>query len=687
MSIAAMMSRHLNVASLTRLPPWMPTLIVGVVGLSVTLGVWHLMTTAETRAREMEFFGRANNQRTLLHNGITDYWDKLYAIRAFFEASDDVTREDFETFSKALLEGFPAILNVGWLPRIRHEHRAAHELEGARDGLPDYHIRAILPDGSLPVAPDRSEYFPKFYSTEPRTSRVYGLDNMDGAGRERTLNRIRDENGLFASPPIRLHIGQGDRAGFWAGVPVYTRRLPHDTVEDRRRNLRGVIQGVFQVSDMVDRILSGISTPVRLYIFGPGARPDDPPIYSHPRSNSGPVEAKSQAELGKQLHRSFDLDIGGSRWTLIYTPDPPRSAGFTFSWRGHSTIVLMSGLLLSALLATFVSAMRYAAHRLEAANDMIHSQNMRFDAALNNMTQGLLMYDDRGRLSITNKRIADLFGMPWEKWKALAIGTTPQESLQVAFGLTNVGMKNPSQVLGELQAILESKKPGRIVFERNNGRTYSSLCSPMADGGFVVTFNDFTERRRAEEKISHMAHHDTLTDLANRAYFQNKLDALLAGTRGQIRFAVFSMDLDRFKVVNDTLGHLVGDKLLQAVAARMRACARDSDIIARLGGDEFAMLQIPSGRTADARSLAKRLIDAVNAPYHIEGHEISVGVSIGIAVAPGDGTNSEDLLRKADKALYRSKKTGSCYHFASDEFTRKKLQLSPPTSGRHRVTA
>ena len=164
-----MISRHLNVASLTRLPPWVPTLIIGVVGLFVTLGVWHLTTTAETRAREIEFFGRANNQRTLLQNGIADYGNKLYAIRAFFESSDNITREDFETFSSALLEGFPAILNVGWLPRITREHRAAHELEGARDGLPDYHIRAILPDGSRPVAPDRDEYFPKFYSTEPTT--------------------------------------------------------------------------------------------------------------------------------------------------------------------------------------------------------------------------------------------------------------------------------------------------------------------------------------------------------------------------------------------------------------------------------------------------------------------------------------------------------------------------------------
>jgi diguanylate cyclase (GGDEF)-like protein len=682
------MGRYLSLTHWMRLPPWVPTIAVGLLGIFVTIGVWHLTVLAENRAREMEFSSRANNHRMLLQNGINDYWEKLYALRALFDSSDDITRRQFETFAKTLLEGHPAILNVAWLPRVTHDQRAAHEIEGARDGLPNYHIRAIVPDNSLPVAPDRDEYFPKFYSTEARTSRVYGLDTRDGGGREQTINRIRDENTLSSSPPLLLHIGQGDRRGFWAGIPAYARGLSHDTVEDRRRNLRGIVQGVFQIEVMIDGILSGIRSPIRLYLYVPDASLADLPVYFKSRSDSSLIEATPQAGFSSQLHRKYTLDIGGRMWTAVITPDPPRLAGFAFSWREQSTIVLVAGFLLSALLAAFALAMRRSARRLEAATDKIQAQNMRFDAALNNMTQGLLMYDAAGRLSVTNKRMADIFGMPWEEWKAMAAGTMPQESLEVAYRLTNIGMKNPRQFLAELQAIRALKKPGRIVFERNNGRTYSSLCSPMADGGFVVTFNDFTDRRRAEEKISHMAHHDTLTDLANRAYFENRLDGLLAG---KTRFAVFNMDLDRFKAVNDTLGHPVGDKLLQAVAARMRACVRDSDIIARLGGDEFAVLQVPSESTADATSLARRLIDAVSVPYHIEGHDISVGISIGIAVVPGDGTNSDELMRKVDKALYRSKgHGGNSYRFVGDDVARPVTQFRLPSSRktpRRRVSA
>jgi diguanylate cyclase (GGDEF)-like protein len=306
--------------------------------------------------------------------------------------------------------------------------------------------------------------------------------------------------------------------------------------------------------------------------------------------------------------------------------------------------------------------MRRYTRSIETAREKIATQNLRFDAALNNMTQGLVMYGADGKLSITNKRIADIFGMPWEKWKAAAVGTTPSESLQLAYGLTNVGMKNPQQVLGELQAILNSQKPGRIVFERNNEHTYSSQCSPMPDGGFVLTFNDITDRRRAEEKIAHMAHYDTLTDLPNRAHFYEKLDGLLRATGETAPFAVFSMDLDRFKVVNDSLGHPAGDRLLKAVAGRMRACVRDSDVIARLGGDEFAILQTPFKQTTDAISLANRLIGAVSAPYQIDGHEVSVGTSIGIAIAPADGTDTEQLMKNADAALYRAKAHGGGTH-------------------------
>ena len=296
--------------------------------------------------------------------------------------------------------------------------------------------------------------------------------------------------------------------------------------------------------------------------------------------------------------------------------------------------------------------------------EQLATRNLQFEAALNNMAQGLLMFDHDGKLVISNRRFAELFKLPWEKWKTACLGMTVPEAMQTAAEWTKITEKNQAQIIADLRSLLDRRKPGQIVFERTDDSMFLSSCAPMADGGFVVTFEDITEQRRTERKITHMAHYDALTDLPNRALFYEKLDELLARAPQGGGFAVFSLDLDRFKSVNDTLGHPIGDKLLQAAAKRMCGCVRDRDIVARLGGDEFAIVQVAFKQPADATALATRLIEAVSAPYQLDGHQVVVGTSIGIATAPGDGTTPDQLMKNADLALYRCKADrGNIYRF------------------------
>lgn len=212
---------------------------------------------------------------------------------------------------------------------------------------------------------------------------------------------------------------------------------------------------------------------------------------------------------------------------------------------------------------------------------------------------------------------------------------------------------------GTVNTLLTSKVPLRDA----NGQVF----------GVLGTYVDVTERKRLEEqlslerrrhedKISHMAHHDALTDLPNRILFYERMEELLKHPPQGGSFAVLSLDLDNFKGANDTFGHPIGDKLLQAVAARMRSCMRESDLPARLGGDEFAILQATFVQKADADSLASRLIEAVSAPYMLDGHRVVVGTSVGIAIAPTDGTTSDQLMKNADLALYCCKAEGGNRH-------------------------
>jgi diguanylate cyclase (GGDEF)-like protein len=186
----------------------------------------------------------------------------------------------------------------------------------------------------------------------------------------------------------------------------------------------------------------------------------------------------------------------------------------------------------------------------------------------------------------------------------------------------------------------------------------------MFDGrdGFLVAVVDITERRKAEARVAHMAHHDALTDLPNRIFYQERLAQALDHDDPSKHVAVLCIDLDLFKNVNDSFGHPMGDRLLKMVAARMRAEVRGNNLAARLGGDEFAVVLAADITPNEANDFAARLIEIISAPYDMNGVEVVIGASIGIAMSPGDGDTSEELMRNADMALYRAKSEGGGVH-------------------------
>jgi diguanylate cyclase (GGDEF)-like protein len=198
-------------------------------------------------------------------------------------------------------------------------------------------------------------------------------------------------------------------------------------------------------------------------------------------------------------------------------------------------------------------------------------------------------------------------------------------------------------------------EPYSAVNELRDGKVIQVTHQPIDSGGWVAIHQDITDSRRGEERVAFMAHHDLLTGLANRAYFMEKLEE--AGARMRRRretFTVLMLDLDRFKNVNDALGHPAGDTLLRETADRLKTSLRETDVVARLGGDEFAIIQSgePDQRRA-AVELAKRIIALVNAPYDINGHTVGIGTSIGIAMASADSVDPDTLMKQADLALYR----------------------------------
>ncbi|HXF54662.1 MAG TPA: EAL domain-containing protein [Hyphomicrobiaceae bacterium] len=291
----------------------------------------------------------------------------------------------------------------------------------------------------------------------------------------------------------------------------------------------------------------------------------------------------------------------------------------------------------------------------DAVAQELSVQNTRFDAALKYMSQGLCMFDADARLVVANDRYAEMYGLTREQVKP---GTPFRAIVEARIALGAYSGPNPESYINERLAAVRERHASTKIQTLPDGRVIAIVHQPLADGGWVATHEDITEQRRYEAKIAHMAHHDALTDLPNRVLLNERLQTALDQAGQDNLVAIHLLDLDLFKNVNDTLGHAAGDKLLKAVADRLRSVVRETDTVARMGGDEFAIVQQSIGHPMDAAMLAERVIASVSAAYEVDGHQVVVGTSLGIAVGPTDGKDPDQLTRNADLALYRAKSAG-----------------------------
>jgi diguanylate cyclase (GGDEF)-like protein len=268
----------------------------------------------------------------------------------------------------------------------------------------------------------------------------------------------------------------------------------------------------------------------------------------------------------------------------------------------------------------------------------------------------LCFFDASHHLIVCNDRYVEMYDLPRDR---VGPGISLAEIVEMRFEVGSFPAMSREEYLHWRTKVAVSAEPTDSIVELRNGRTFKIRHRPMPDGGWVATHEDITEQRQSEVKIEYMAHHDSLTDLANRVLLNERLEHALGHRihREEI-VAVHHLDLDQFKAVNDTFGHLAGDKLLKIVAGRLRGLVRESDTVARMGGDEFVIVQGPIRDPADATSLAQRIIALISEPYDIDGHQAVISASIGIAVGPGDGLRPDRLLRNADLALYRAKGDG-----------------------------
>jgi len=507
--------------------PFASAITAGIIGVAFSIGSWVAVAAWERRAAHAEFERSAADHILSLQTGLDEYLRKVEALAAFFDASDAaVSRRAFDSFTSELLDNHRGIRSLAWIPRVRREERGRFERSAQRDGLPGFRIKTMTADGRTEPAADRDEYFPVFYSTLPADAPVYGVDLMDSGIRRRAFERARDVDRMAATGNFLLHGASEDRKGFFVALPVYRRDLPHETLEERRRNLVGFVQGVFQFQVVVSTVLKDAASPLKVALFEGDSIPEEPPAFVHTATADDPAEPLDYRAATSGPHWISALNAGDRQWRAVVTPSAETSLLVRYN---RAWIVLGAALLIAAIcVAYMVNSIRHL-RRLQAANTL----------------------------------------------------------------------------------------------------------------------------------ASKLARTDPLTGLPNRRAFMEQLAKAFAGVaRGQPPFAVHLLDLDEFKDINDTQGHATGDVLLKQVATRLMKTVRANDFVARFGGDEFAILQPDVREPEAAGRLAGKVVKALGIPYPIEGADLRITASVGIALHSERIGGPTAILMQADLALYRAKDDG-----------------------------
>ena len=636
---------------------WRPRRLTVAVPMSVALTLLAVtfmqVREWETQRLQTQFNRDAEFVASLVQKRFDAQLDQLQALERLTAVHPGLSADEWRDFVTPMMARNPGTQNFGWSPLVTDAQRDAFEARVRAAGRPDFRILGRNVAGQTFPAARKAEYLPILFVEPLAENRsVLGLDPLVLDRTASAVQRSRKSGLPIASESIRLVQETGEQRGIVVYQAVLAGSPPHMT---------GLVSAVFRMDDAMQAILGHRRTG-ELDV-----------CLSEPRTGAserlyGPAGCEQAGWAGKRLNWETPLTFAGRTWLLRVgaTSAYMNTVGNWGLW-----LMLALGLLSTGILGAFLLLTSGRTRRVESLVDERTRQLAAATDTLRRQQQELAQAQRIARLgSWETLPGSDELRCSDELMAMLTLdGSTPIRTRQLIERLHPDDRPRFLHALEQVDAM-----PHRIDLDcrlARDGTPMEILHFRLESEGHGPalrirgTAQDVSSARAAEARIARLAHFDVLTGLPNRTQWNERAHSELraAARHGDI-LAVLFLDLDHFKAVNDSLGHPVGDQLLSAVARRLSGCLRENDFLARLGGDEFVVLLPRLSHREDAALVARKLIAALEHPVVMGAHELTVSVSIGIALHPDDGSDVDTLLKHADLAMYRAKDQGrNAYHY------------------------
>ena len=620
--------------------------------LLVTYQLW---SSAQREADEMlldDFNAQVQEVKNKIEIRMQSYEYLLRGVQGLFAASAKVERSEFHAYAKevALETNYPGMQGMGFTLLIAKKDKSEHIESIRKEGYRQY---SIHPEGLR-------DLYTSVLFIEPlagRNLQAFGFDTFADPARRLPMEQARDTGKSVISGKLKLVQETDDQiqAGFIMWAPIYKNGVAHNTLAERQENLLGWVTAAFRMDDLMASILAG-NRNLDLEIYDGLEMSDKSLMHDADKIRRDRGESKTR------FQNTSVLKIAEHNWTLLFSSVNNVDVRLSnqkpnlIAWLGVVVSILLS--LLTWILV------QSRIHALKAADTLRHelSERNKIEAGarlaatvFDTVDTAVLVTDKNARIIKVNPAFTEITGYT----AAEAIGKSPN--------MLSSG-SHPAVFFKEMWASLKATGSwqGEISNRRKNGEYYIEWLSINAvhdtEGSvinYVALFTDISERKAAEDHLHNLAHYDALTGLPNRILLADRLQqAIVAARREKSLMALMFIDLDKFKPVNDTHGHHIGDLLLKEVARRILECLRESDSAARVGGDEFVVLLPNVEEQADAVAVGEKIRHTLNEPFMISEKHVEISSSIGVAVYPEHGNNEKELLKHADIAMYYAKDAG-----------------------------